>query len=511
MDRRSSRDGRHANKGGRKRSFHGNQHTSEADTDFVSTSAEKLKNNSDFEVNYDSGFKYVLISFVTVFSTLETLLKCKECNGDIKFLRNSPRGLGFKLTVKCSCREYKIDSCPMIKNAYEVNRRFAFIMRLLGVGHAGINLFCSLMDINTYHKSLYQSVVEQISIAVESVSDMVFKKAIKEEKQKNVEKDFAENELSVSSDGSWAKRGFSSLLGFVSLIGQFTNKILDVIVKSSICKGCQHLAQLDPFESKALYEDHKSECMANHKGSVGKMEVDGVLDMFKRSEELYGVKYTKYIGDGDSKTHKNLIDNKPYGGNPEVEKLKCVLHVKKRMYRHLQGVKKTLTEYLKAKKRLEEEEKKKKAAEEKKAGVSAPKKRKTKKESSANEPKQPKPLQLTNKVMLKMSTYYGLAIMRHPDSLEKMKNAVLATFYHMTSTNANPQHLYCPEGANSWCEYQRLKVEKKESTFEHPVIFDEETIKLLKSVYDDLSNDDLLRRCLGGNTQNNNESFNHCV
>jgi len=39
------------------------------------------------------------------------------------------------------------------------------------------------------------------------------------------------------------------------------------------------------------------------------------------------VKYTKYIGDGDSKTHKNLIDNKPYGGNPEVEKLECVLHV----------------------------------------------------------------------------------------------------------------------------------------------------------------------------------------
>jgi len=38
--------------------FHDNQHTSEADTDFVSTSAEKLKNNSDFEVNYDSGFMF---------------------------------------------------------------------------------------------------------------------------------------------------------------------------------------------------------------------------------------------------------------------------------------------------------------------------------------------------------------------------------------------------------------------------------------------------------------------
>jgi len=38
----------------------------------------------------------------------------------------------------------------------------------------------------------------------------------------------------------------------------------------------------------------------------------------------------------------------------------------KRMYRHLQRVKKTLTEYLKAKKRLEEEEKKRKPLKKKK-------------------------------------------------------------------------------------------------------------------------------------------------
>ncbi|KAH0568122.1 hypothetical protein KQX54_018506 [Cotesia glomerata] len=42
------------------------------------------------------------------------------------------------------------------------------------------------------------------------------------------------------------------------------------------------------------------------------MEVDSVKDMFGRSISKYGVKYTRYIGDGDSATHKGLIDLNPY-------------------------------------------------------------------------------------------------------------------------------------------------------------------------------------------------------
>lgn len=142
--------------------------------------------------------------------------------------------------------------------------------------------------------------------------------------------------------------------------------------------------------------------------------------MFKRSLQCYGVKYARYIGDGDSKTHKNLIDDKPYCGDPEVEKQECVLHVKKRIYRALQGVKKTLNEYAKIKKQLEAAQKKKMAV------------RKKRDSSTSAEPPKPKPLQLTNKIMLKMSTYHGLAITRNCLSLEEMKKAVWATFYHMT-------------------------------------------------------------------------------
>lgn len=50
------------------------------------------------------------------------------------------------------------------------------------------------------------------------------------------------------------------------------------------------------------------------------MEVNGVSAMFKRIVQRYIVEYVRYIADGNSKTHKNLIDDKPYDGVPEVEK-----------------------------------------------------------------------------------------------------------------------------------------------------------------------------------------------
>ena len=50
----------------------------------------------------------------------------------------------------------------------------------------------------------------------------------------------------------------------------------------------------------------------NHIGSAGKMEVDSVKEMFSRSIDQYGVKYTRYIGDGDIGTFKGLLNLNPY-------------------------------------------------------------------------------------------------------------------------------------------------------------------------------------------------------
>ncbi|KAG8231299.1 hypothetical protein J437_LFUL006955 [Ladona fulva] len=60
-----------------------------------------------------------------------------------------------------------------------------------------------------------------------------------------------------------------------------------------------------------------------------------------------------------------------------------------------------------------------------------------------------------------LTTYYGLAIRRHPESACKMKDAIWATFYHKCSTGKDPQHSKCPEGADSWCKWRVAEARKR--------------------------------------------------
>lgn len=221
-----------------------------------------------------------------------------------------------------------------------------FAMRLLGVGFQGIVNFCGIMDIGKrMNKSTYYDVINHIWIATTEVTRMVFKKAVKEEQEKNEAAGNVKNRLSVSGDGSWARRGFSSLVGLSSLVGKFSGKLIDVVVKSSICKMCeQWKGKTDDPEFESWYESHEPDCNANHEGSAGMMEVNGIIEMFERSVELHNVYYEYYIGDGDTKTFKKLKDVQPYGDVVNVQKKECVLHVKKRMFKRANDAKKQLTQ-----------------------------------------------------------------------------------------------------------------------------------------------------------------------
>ena len=111
----------------KKRSFHGNRHKSNGNPEkqFVSASARKLAGNTDFEdVAFDNRFEYVILSFAAVFFHLENILKCKKCDGDIKFLRKNSMGLGFQLVIYCKCTHPStVNSCNREHKTYEINRR----------------------------------------------------------------------------------------------------------------------------------------------------------------------------------------------------------------------------------------------------------------------------------------------------------------------------------------------------------------------------------------------------
>lgn len=178
--------------------------------------------------------------------------------------------------------------------------------------------------------SFYDIVIKNISVATGAVREMSMKRAAAEEKR--ISEENGQNDgLMVFGDGSWRKRGFSSLFGIATLIGWFTRKIIDVIVKSEYCKTCEFWEKkADSVQYKEWAETHKNECQANHEGSSGKMEVDAIVEMFCRSEELHDLKYCNYVGDGDSKTFKGILDCKP-NDDFTVCKKECIDHVQKRM------------------------------------------------------------------------------------------------------------------------------------------------------------------------------------
>ena len=69
------------------------------------------------------------------------------------------------------------------------------------------------------------------------------------------------------------------------------------------------------------------------------MESAGAVAIFTRSVQRYGVRYTKYLGDGDSKGFKKVVESRPYDG-VQIEKLECIGHVQKRMGSRLRRLKK---------------------------------------------------------------------------------------------------------------------------------------------------------------------------
>ena len=69
------------------------------------------------------------------------------------------------------------------------------------------------------------------------------------------------------------------------------------------------------------------------------MEVVGAKRIFERNIEKHNLRYTKYLGDGDSKSFTSVKSIYP---GIEVQKLECVGHIQKRVGTRLRNLKKNV-------------------------------------------------------------------------------------------------------------------------------------------------------------------------
>lgn len=418
---------------------------------------------------------YRLIDIDLFFSVIEDFVSCGKCSGpNIKFKEEQITGLNSVFSITCLSCGWNVElrngeKIGKDQKVAEINRRSVFAFKTLGLGHSALKQFCALMDLPPpVSAPSFGASVDQMELASQSVAQESMMRAAAEEEEKT-----GNNKVTVSGDGTWHKRGFTSVHGVVSLIGLLTGKVIDFIVLSLVCKICDLFP--GPKTGQAFQEhrdQHKERCTRNHEGSSGKMEADGVLAMFQRSVASRGLIYEQYIGDGDSKAFLSVSKDQPYGDQVVIKKLECTAHVKKRMGTRLRNLKKSY-----AGKKLSD-------------GKSLSGKGR-----------------LTDKIIDEISYYYGVAI-KTSKTVAEMKQAVWAIFHHLSATDSNPSHQFCPAGSTSWCKYKKAESEGKLTSLKHKRSVPLVVMEAARKVFEDLTSDELLNRCIGGFTQNPNESFN---
>ena len=147
----------------------------------------------------------------------------------------------------------------------------------------------------------------------------------------------------MTVDGTWQKHGRTSLIGVTVVMSWLTGQVLDVEVLSKHCHACvmKNVDEMDEDEYEEWLATHKAVCDQNYEGSSNAMEVSGVERMWLRSVANLKVRYTTFIGDGDSKAFANLVQIKPYDDGVTLTKHECVGHVQKRLGTALRKLKKS--------------------------------------------------------------------------------------------------------------------------------------------------------------------------
>ncbi|GFU95945.1 uncharacterized protein TNCV_252961 [Trichonephila clavipes] len=177
-------------------------------------------------------------------------------------------------------------------------------------------------------------------------------------------------------------------------------------------------------------------------------------------------------GDGDTKTFNALSENKPYGDDHLIQKIECVGHVQKRMGTRLRKLKLVYS--------------KKKLSDGKTIGGKG---------------------RLTDSLIDKLAHYYGNAIRCNSTSVKEMRKAVWG---HSCSTDDEPMHWFCPTNPNTWCKYNAA-INNNLQNYKHKPSVAKAVRDVIKPVFADLSHPALLKKCLGGKTQNPNESLNSLI
>ena len=265
-------------------------------TSGIPASQMKLANTdwSDFGEN-TSNFGIFDISILC--SVINSCAMCSVCKcGHLCLTENSQVKMGLSRQFILACNdescdfEVKFFSSQRCRGsrAFEVNRRFVAGMRTVGAGFSDMETLCGILNMPpAMMPNAYADTLHDIADATHLVAQESMQNAAKELHEKaHVDEDDVLG-IDCMFDGSWQKRGHSSLIGYVAAISPDTRKCLDIELLSKICKGCASKAHLDKESTEYLswYAGHYKKCGLTYGGSSPSVEPAGAVRIYERSVE----------------------------------------------------------------------------------------------------------------------------------------------------------------------------------------------------------------------------------
>lgn len=457
----------------------------------ASRSAKKLEYfQGTLDVDQESGneFRTCIVETAPLEQAFASLA-CPKCSS-VSLVADIIKDGGFSVTCRLECQKCAYESFTPLhsvesketkgRKASALNKDVLLGSALAGLGHGDLETFTGYLGMPCISESRYGYIQTEIGGTAGQMIESVLaanRAVIRAHFEKSGAP--ADNDcpldITISYDGSWQKRGFTSLYGIGCIIEVETGLVVDYHVLSKYCQSCKFHAKkwdVSSQEYQNWYEQHRQECQKNWDGSSPAMEAGIAKILWARSIEIANMRYVQMISDGDAKSHATIVAAKPYGENVTIEKVECTNHIAKRLGTGLRNI----------------------AKKEKLGG---------KKEGALTEVK-----------ILKLTGYYASAIKRHSASIQDMKRAIYGSILHCSSSDGAPRHEKCPSGPLSWCFYNRAIANGKTppahkgklGTHIKPAVF----MKIMPC-YQRLSQDQLLTRCLGGRTQNSNESLHALI
>lgn len=267
---------------------------------------------------------------------LSTAASCKHCAGELRMSEVKREGLASVIALSCQ-------SCGMtstkplahrVGRFWDVNRQAVFAMRWIGCGRLALCKICCALNMPTpMSKSAFDDHCKRLHAASQEVAEASMGAAALEAREQNEKEGADIFDAAVSFDGTWMRRGFSSMFGVFTAIIWDTGKVVDFHVSSKYCHQCAvrssryRKGELTEAEFEQSANDHH--CSKNTDRSAPAMEGEAACLLWQRSEQRRGLRYTTYIGDGDGKGYSAVCAAKPYGPGIAIVKEECVGHVQK--------------------------------------------------------------------------------------------------------------------------------------------------------------------------------------